>query len=276
MRQGSAVEDLQKLLPPGAALLQPSDRREGTERMVRSYQLNLLALSFIAVLVSMYLIYNVTSLSVVRRRKDLGILRSLGMLPNQMLHLILWESAGYGLVGGMLGIGGGYLLARLILGTITQTVSDLYVLVGVTEIPFLPGEMALFLLGAVGVALVSAYVPARQASRLQPREILARGPGNLSPPRSRQGIFLGGGAALLALTGVLLFIPPWQGLPLGGLLATLTLILGFSLWLPSLTHKISEPPSRPVPAGEQGDGPASGLSLLSNTVWIGWPSPWRP
>jgi hypothetical protein len=89
--EGPAIEDLQKLLPPGAALLQPSDRREGTERMVGSYRLNLLALSFIAVLVSMYLIYNVTALSGAHRRKDLGILRSLGMLPNQMLQLILWE-----------------------------------------------------------------------------------------------------------------------------------------------------------------------------------------
>jgi putative ABC transport system permease protein len=96
----------------------------------------------------------------------------------------------------------------------------------------------LFLIGAVGAALVAAYVPARQASRLQPREIIARGPGNLSPPRSREGRFFWGGSALLVLTGALLFIPPWQGLPLGGLLATLTLILGFSLWLPPLTHKI--------------------------------------
>ncbi len=234
----ATIASLQKLLPPGASLLQPSDRQGGTERMVRSYQLNLLALSFIAVLVSMYLVYNVTALSVVRRRKDLGILRSLGMLPNQILHLILWESAGYGLLGGLLGIGGGYLLARVILGTISQTISDLYVLVGVTDIPFILPEMALFLVGAVGVALVSAYVPARQASRLQPREIIAQGPGFLTPPPSRKGSFFWAGSILLILTGLLLFIPPWQGLPLGGLLATLALILGCSLWLSPVTHKI--------------------------------------
>ena len=234
----ATIESLQKLLPSGASLLQPSDRQAGTERMVRSYQLNLLALSFIAVLVSMYLVYNVTALSVVRRRKDLGILRSLGMLPNQILHIILWESAGYGLLGGLLGIGGGYLLARVILGTISQTISDLYVLVGVTDIPFLLPEMALFLVGAVGVALVSAYIPARQASRLQPREIIAQGPGFFTPPPSRQGSFFWAGSVLLILTGLLLFIPPWQGLPLGGLLATLALILGCSLWLSPVTHKM--------------------------------------
>ncbi len=234
----AAIKSLQKILPPGAALLQPSDRQAGKERMVRSYQLNLLALSFIAVLVSMYLMYNVTALSVVRRRKELGILRSLGMLPKQILHLILWESAGYGLLGGLLGIGGGYLLARMILGTISQTISDLYVLVGVTEIPFSLPEMGLFLAGAVGVALFSAYVPARQASRLQPREIIAQSPGTFSLPQSRKGRFLGTGSILLLLTGLLLFIPPWQGLPLGGLLATLTLILGFSLLLSPVTHKI--------------------------------------
>ena len=75
----------EKVIPPGVRLIQPADREKGTERMIRSYQLNLMALSFIAVLVSMYLIYNTASLSVARRRKELGILRSLGMLPRQIL-----------------------------------------------------------------------------------------------------------------------------------------------------------------------------------------------
>ncbi|MCU0578097.1 MAG: ABC transporter permease, partial [Desulfobacterota bacterium] len=65
---GDAPEQLRQLrglLPPGAVLYRTADQRQGTERMVRSYQLNLLAMSFIAVLVSMYLIYQVTALSVV-------------------------------------------------------------------------------------------------------------------------------------------------------------------------------------------------------------------
>ena len=162
-----------------------------------------------------------------------------------------------------MGIGGGYWLARAILGTISQTISDLYVLVGVTEIPFTLPEMALFLVGAVGVALVSAYVPARQASRLQPREIIAQGPGTLSPPQSRKGSFFWAGSVLLILSGVLLFIPPWQGLPLGGLLATLTLILGFSLWaFPSHPQNPYPHYSGPVPPEKTPEGSAFGLSLF--------------
>ncbi len=63
---------MKKVLPRGVRLIRPGDRERGTERMIRSYQLNLTALSFIAVLVSMYLIFNTASLSVVRRRKELG------------------------------------------------------------------------------------------------------------------------------------------------------------------------------------------------------------
>jgi len=130
------LQDLKKILPEGVRIVQPGDRERGTEKMIRSYQLNLTALSFIALLVSMYLIYNTTSLSVARRRKELGVLRALGMLPGQVLWLILLESAGYGLVGGLMGIGGGYFLARLLLDTVSRTITNLYVLVGITRLSF--------------------------------------------------------------------------------------------------------------------------------------------
>ena len=184
------------MLPPGIRLIQPADREKGTERMIRSYQLNLTALSFIAVLVSMYLIYNTASLSVARRRKELGILRSLGMLPRQILVLILLEAAGYGLIGGLLGLGGGTLLARFLLDTVSRTITNLYVLVGVREIPFSFLELGLILLLSVILSMGSAYLPARQAAGLEPREVLYQRPGLIgsSRNRNRKNLFLGLGA----------------------------------------------------------------------------------
>ncbi|MFH0787157.1 MAG: FtsX-like permease family protein [Pseudomonadota bacterium] len=242
LREGGNEKDqlqaLEKVLPPGIRLIQPADREKGTERMIRSYQLNLTALSFIAVLVSMYLIYNTASLSVARRRKELGILRSLGMLPRQILLLILLEAAGYGLIGGLLGLAGGTLLARFLLDTVSRTITNLYVLVGVREIPFSVVEMALILFFAGLISLISAYIPARQAAGLQPREVIYQRPGLIEPTRTRSRKNLYRGMGLLGLAGLLTGLPAWNNWPVGGLAATLALTMGFSFLLPDFVREV--------------------------------------
>ena len=273
----ATIESLQKMLPPGASLLQPSDRQAGTERMVRSYQLNLLALSFIAVLVSMYLMYNVTALSVVRRRKDLGILRSLGMLPNQILHLILWESAGYGLVGGLLGIGGGYLLARVILGTISQTISDLYVLVGVTEIPFILPEMALFLVGAVGVALAFGLRSGSAGLTVAAPGDHRPGAGDPLPTAIPEGKFFLGRIGPADPHRGTPFYPALAGAAPGGPAGHPHFDPGiFVKTFPGHPQNPDPHYSGPIPPGETPEGSVIWAISILNMLWIKWPSPWRP
>ena len=206
--------------------------------MIRSYQLNLTALSFIAVLVSMYLIYNTASLSVVRRRKELGILRSLGLFPRQILFLILLEAAGYGLIGGLLGMGGGTLLARFLLNAVSRTITNLYVLVGVRDIPFSFLELGLILLLSIIISMASAYLPARQAAGLEPREVLYQRPGMIDSSRIRKRKNLYWGMGLLAMAGLLTVLPAWNHWPVGGFSATLALTLGFSLILPDFVRVV--------------------------------------
>ncbi|MBA4393115.1 MAG: hypothetical protein C0407_06150, partial [Desulfobacca sp.] len=232
------LQELQKVLPPGIRLVQPADREKGTERMIRSYQLNLTALSFIALLVSMYLIYNTASLSVARRRKELGILRSLGMLPIQILFLILLEAAGFGLIGGVLGLAGGALLARVLLETISQTITNLYVLVGVKEIPFSLVEMGAILIFSLFISLISAYIPARQAAKLQPREVIYQKAGLFEPTPTRNKKNLFWGLGLIGLAGLLTTLPGWNNWPVGGLAATLALTMGFSFLLPDFVRTV--------------------------------------
>ncbi|OGP49491.1 MAG: hypothetical protein A2Y79_09300 [Deltaproteobacteria bacterium RBG_13_43_22] len=230
------IQELKKIIPQGVRLLQPADREKGTERMIRSYQLNLTALSFIAVLVSMYLIYNTASLSVVRRRKELGILRSLGMLPWQVLLLVLFEAAGYGLIGGLIGISGGTLLAGFLLDTVSRTITNLYVLVGVRELPFSFFEAGVMIFLSIIISMVSAYFPARQAARLEPREVIYQRPGWIGPGRIKNRKNLYRGLGLLGLAGLLTGLPAWNNWPVGGFSATLALTLGFSFLLPDFVR----------------------------------------
>src|SRR6202000_686132 len=72
------IGQLRKLLPPTVAIQTPQSRSSQVEKMVAGFQLNLSALSMAALMVGVFLIYNSVSASVVRRRPEIGILRSLG------------------------------------------------------------------------------------------------------------------------------------------------------------------------------------------------------
>ena len=60
--------------------------------MLAGFELNLAAMSLVSVLVGMFLIYNTVSASVVRRRGEIGILRSLGATLGEVRGLFLGEA----------------------------------------------------------------------------------------------------------------------------------------------------------------------------------------
>ena len=71
--------------------------------MLRAFRLNLTALSAIALLVSLFLVYNAVSLSVLERRRQIGILRSLGLTRSAVAALFAAEGMALGLLGSLLG-----------------------------------------------------------------------------------------------------------------------------------------------------------------------------
>jgi putative ABC transport system permease protein len=125
---------LQEALPPGVEVVRPAAQGSRTEGLVASYRLNLAVLSAIALFVGMFLIYQSVTLSVVRRRREIGLLRTLGMTPGQVLLLFLAEGLASGLVGGLLGLGLGVGLARGVLAVMTQNLSSLYMPVAAQEV----------------------------------------------------------------------------------------------------------------------------------------------
>ena len=78
--------------------------------MLAAFHLNLTALSSIALLVGLFLVYNAVSVSVLARRQEIGTLRALGVSRTQVQALFLGEGALFGVLGVALGIP----LARLL------------------------------------------------------------------------------------------------------------------------------------------------------------------
>jgi ABC-type antimicrobial peptide transport system permease subunit len=247
---------LQEALPPGVEVVRPGAEMRRTEGLVASYRLNLAVLSAIALFVGMFLIYQSVTLSVVRRRREIGLLRTLGMAPGQVLLLFLTEGLASGLAGGLLGLGLGVGLARGVLAVMTQNLSSLYMPVAAQEV----GVQGALLLQAWGLAvaatLLAAYLPAREASRTQLRAVWHRE--ELEEKiESKAGLIFKWGLGALALAGVGAYVKINDGPPWPGFVSAFLILLAFALFTPLSARLLGQglqPVLRKIlgPAGDLG------------------------
>jgi putative ABC transport system permease protein len=252
----TVMKTLQEVLPSGVEVVQPAAQGTRTEGLVASYRLNLAVLSAIALFVGMFLIYQSVTLSVVRRRREIGLLRTLGMTPGQVLLLFLAEGLASGLVGGLLGLILGVALARGVLGVMTQNLSSLYMPVVAREVA-LQGGLLLQAWGlAVLATLVAALLPAWEAARTRLRAVWHRE--ELEEKiESRAGLIFGWGLIALVLGGVGAAWKVGSGPPWPAFVAAFLILLGFALFAPLAARLLGEglrPALRKIlgPAGDLG------------------------
>jgi putative ABC transport system permease protein len=85
--EGTIGKQIRAALPPGMHLETVAARSGAVEQMTSAFHVNLTALSLLALLVGLFLIYNTMTFSVVQRRPFFGILRCLGVPGRRYLHL---------------------------------------------------------------------------------------------------------------------------------------------------------------------------------------------
>ena len=225
--------DLRGRLPAGVDVERPEARNAQVEQMLGSFQLNLFVLSLIALFVGAFLVYNTMAVSVVRQRRQIGILRSLGMSRSGVLLSVIGEGVAIGLVGSLCGAALGVLLARRTLQAVSLTVSSLYAFIVPGELAAPPPTILRAVLLGLGVTLVASLAPALEATRVPPREDLA--PAAIER-RHRPWLYAGLGLLFLFATLGLARLGPAGGRPLFGYASALTLLLGAILLCPILLH----------------------------------------
>ena len=235
-----AVEnDLRKVIPPGTELRRSATRTGQIEKMVSAFRLNLTALSFISLIVGMFLIYNAITTSVIRRRREIGILRSLGVTRPQILGLWLGEAGLIGALGSLIGIGVGIALAKVMLFFVSRTITALYILVRVEHLTVSPAVLVEGFAVGLAAALFSAIGPAREASRAVPREALALGTLE-TKVRRRHGQFMLVGFILLGLASLSALQKPVYQWPLFGFLSALLIVIGTAFLIPSIASLLNQ------------------------------------
>jgi putative ABC transport system permease protein len=218
------------VLPAGAQILRSSARTETTEEMTKAFRLNLTALSLLALVCGVFLIYNTMVFSVVQRRTLIGTLRALGVTRGQVFALVLGEAAVVALAGTAAGLGAGVLLARELVRLVTQTINDLYFVVSVRELAV---PAAVLIKGGVigiGATLAAALAPAIEATRAAPRAAQIRSALEARLRRVLPRVTLAGAVLLAAGAGLLAF--PGLVVSFAGLFAV---ILGSALLAPGAT-----------------------------------------
>ena len=120
------------------------------------------ALLALAVIVSLFGIVNTLVLSISERTRELGLLRAVGTTQRQVRRIVRYEAVITSLIGGVLGIVVGAVLAVLF----TQPLDNFTL-----TIPIVPLLLLLALAGIAGVG--AAILPARRASKLDVLEALA-------------------------------------------------------------------------------------------------------
>ena len=180
VKDGAPVEEvkqkLEALLGPGFQVEAPSARANQFESISHVYSVTANITSAFALFIGLFIIYNTFQIAVAQRRSEIGILRALGATRTQIRTLFLSESLVAGMVGSTLGLLLGIAIARAMTGYIGALLGEVYgIAQKADEISADPGLMIFAILLGVVTSAVAAFLPARNAARVDPVQALQKG-----------------------------------------------------------------------------------------------------
>ncbi len=225
----------------GLILETPGERKSSVTQMSSAFRLNLTILSGLALLVGVYLIMQAMEAAVVKRRGEIAILRSLGVTPGQIRRAWLVEGFILGLVGSVVGVVLGRVLAVGMVAAIGKTVNTIYYETTSSAVTLESGELLFSLVFGVVASVLAGLVPARDAAMTPPAQAMRQGTqgGGLTllrrwPPGL---IFLVAGFACAMLPP--LRLEGGTVVPLGGYLAAMMLVFAASILIGVLFRPVA-------------------------------------
>jgi putative ABC transport system permease protein len=246
LREGVAPSafsaELGALLPAGVHAATPALESERGLALTRAYRGNLDMLALVALFTGAFLVFSAQALALLRRRRELALLRALGLRRSDILRALAAEAVLTGLIGGVLGV----LAARLIAAQALRLGgADLgagfFGALEVDPIAALPASAVFVGLGVIAALAGAAWPAWTAAQRPAARELHAGD----AEPDLRRSPALPLGFVLLGLAALLL---ARDGGDLAAAYAAIALILFAALLLlPALLARMLAP--LPMPAG---------------------------
>ena len=160
---------LQELLhsDSGYMVISLSEMLDMMTSMVNMVVTVLTAIAAISLLVGGIGIMNIMMVSVTERTREIGIRKALGAKERVILALFVVEAGVTSALGGIIGIGLGYLVSAIATKVLAVLITDMTL----TVTPTLSSIAVAFGI-SVGIGVLFGYLPAKRAARLNPIEAL--------------------------------------------------------------------------------------------------------
>ncbi len=208
---------LRALLPADVRLIDLGIHHGARKDMSRAFRINLTALSLLALVVAMFLVYSAVSFHAIRRRRLLGLLGAVGVTGGQVSLVLLLEVVLIGVFGTVSGILLGGVLAEVLTILVSDTINALYHELG-NPVPVLSAwTVSKALLVGLAASVVAGLAPTLAAAREAPVVLLHETAGSrrlqrLAPLLLPSALGVGVLAAMLILWPGETLILPFAGL----------------------------------------------------------------
>lgn len=230
---------IQEILPINASIESPSNRNAQVQKMLQAFQNNLMALSLVSMLVGAFVIYNTMSIIIIRKRAEIGILRTIGLTRPALFALFLGQTLLFGIFGSALGLFLGTVLAKGTVQAVQKTVVALYTQQPAAQVALDPS----MLVGAFAIGIIftmaASLVPILEATQVQPSESMRRGSFEAKVDRSSMKLTMAG-LILLAGAAVTCTLPAINNFPVMGYLSAILTVFGVSFCLPKVLQTALE------------------------------------
>ncbi len=226
---GDVRHQLDDELPKGVRVLTPSAKSNEIESQLQGFNAILYFFAAMALFVGGFLIFNSFNMTVLQRIREIGMLRTLGATRRMVTGSVLREAALVGVIGAVIGLGLGLLLALGLVWLMREVLEFPVGDLRVTWVALVAGAVT-----GIGTALLGALYPARRAGRTSPIRAVLGTEGLRARPRARRAV-LGVILIVAGLAGAF-----WLGaadetttlVAAAGMLGTIMIFFGIALLAP--------------------------------------------
>jgi putative ABC transport system permease protein len=232
---GEVVRDIAVKLPAGVIIATPEQTDKQSAAVSRAYRINLTVLSLVALFTGGFLVFSTQSLSVLRRRAQFALYRTLGVTRGELMRALVAEGAVLGLIGGITGAALGLWLAIFALAKFGGDLGSGFFAGTAPTAQWTWLTLAFFALLGVAAGIAGAFIPARAAVVEAPARAIKANDGegaNTKLPPTWVGV------ALIILSAVLLALPAFDDIPWLAYAAIAALLLGVLALSPITSTKI--------------------------------------
>jgi putative ABC transport system permease protein len=147
--------------PDDFDMLTASSILETINSFTRIFRMGIIGISSISLVVGGIVVMNIMMVSVTERTREIGIRKAMGARHGHILTQFIFESLTTTLIGGVIGIVIGFLIAKMLVGYIDMEIK--------------PSMFAIFsgLIVSTGTGLIFGIYPAMKAARLDPVKALS-------------------------------------------------------------------------------------------------------